>query len=382
MQNRFYSLDVFRGATVALMILVNNPGTWSHIFPPLEHAPWHGCTPTDLVFPFFLFAVGNAMAFVVPRFTSPTHMFTKVLKRSALIFIIGLGLSWFPFVKWADGALVAKKLANLRILGVLQRIAICYGIASITAYFLKAQKTLYVAFAILLLYWGICIIGAPNNPYGLQTWFGTALDVKILGANHMYAGEGFPFDPEGICSTLGAIAQVMLGYVIGNFIITHGKTPQMLNTLFVVAIALIFIGFCWDMVMPLNKKIWTSSYTIYTTGLATLILGVMIYLIEFKNYNSFINNFFDVFGKNALFIFVLSGLLPRALALIRIPNGLNKITNKPIYNSPLQWVYNTICKPIFTADARVGSFIYALLFLAFMWAIAAYLNKRKIYIKV
>ena len=137
--NRFHSLDVFRGATVALMILVNNPGSWSYVYPPLAHATWHGCTPTDLVFPFFLFAVGNAMAFVMPRFTTSEMFWKKVTKRFILIFLIGLLLNWFPFVKWEDGALVMKPLSNLRILGVLPRIALAYFFASMIIYLFKSK---------------------------------------------------------------------------------------------------------------------------------------------------------------------------------------------------------------------------------------------------
>ena len=184
MQKRFYSLDIFRGATVALMILVNNPGSWSHIFPPLEHALWEGCTPTDLVFPFFLFAVGNAMAFVIPRLKekSQTLFFQKIFKRSVIIFALGLFLNWLPFFYWHNDSLVFKQWAFLntdsngnsfedgvRIMGVLQRIAVCYFLASIIAYYFNFKKVIYISLAVLLAYWFATWFFGGQNPYSLST---------------------------------------------------------------------------------------------------------------------------------------------------------------------------------------------------------------------
>jgi len=382
MNQRYYSLDVFRGATVALMILVNNPGSWSHIYDPLEHAAWHGCTPTDLVFPFFLFAVGNAMAFVMPRLQQSGNkvFWQKVLKRSVLIFLIGLFLNWFPFVRYnGAGELVAKKWETIRILGVLQRIAICYLFASIIVYYFKLRGSLVFSFVLLTAYWLICIAGNPADPFSLSGWFGTNIDKAILGEKHMYHGEGIAFDPEGLMSSFAAIVQVIFGYMVGNYIINKGKTFEMLTGLFVAGCVLIFTGFCWDMFFPINKKIWTSSYTVYTTGLALLILAMMIYLIEFKNTRGVWSRFFDVFGKNPLFIFALSALLPKSLALIRIANGTKE--GKPVYTSPLRWFYENCCAPLFN-DPRNASLMYALIFITFMWLLAWLLDRKKIYIKV
>lgn len=383
MNQRYYSLDVFRGATVALMILVNNPGSWGHIYDPLEHASWHGVTPTDLVFPFFLFAVGNAMAFVMPRLqqSGDATFWKKVLKRTLLIFGIGILLHWFPFVRYdADGNLVARKWETLRIFGVLQRIALCYFFASVIVYYFKLKGSFVFSAFLLLLYWFLCVAANPSDPYSLHGWFGTAIDQSIIGEKHMYKGEGVTFDPEGLMSTFAAIVQVIFGYIAGNYIITKGKTHEMLNGLFVTGCVLIFTGFCWDMVFPLNKKIWTSSYAVYTTGLALLILALMIYLIEFKNAKGAWSRFFDVFGKNPLFIFVLSGALPRLLGLIRIPNGLND-EGKQKFIAPFAWFYEKCCKPLFD-DPRNGSLMYALCFISFMWLLAWIMDRKKIYIKV
>ena len=384
MNQRFYSLDVFRGATVALMILVNNPGSWGHIFPPLEHASWHGVTPTDLVFPFFLFAVGNAMAFVMPKLDAAGEgaFWKKVLIRSLLIFGIGMFLNWFPFIKYDEaGNIVGKPFETLRIFGVLQRIAVSYFFAAIIVHYFKVRGSFVVGMFILLFYWFLCVAANPADPFSLSGWFGTNVDKTILGEKHMYHGEGVAFDPEGLMNSFAAIVQVILGFLVGNYILQKGKTAEMLNGLFVAGCVLVFAGFCWDMVFPLNKKIWTSSYTIYTTGLALLILSMMIYLLDFKNTKGAWSRFFDVFGKNALFIFAMSALIPRSLGLIRISNGFTD-AGKPKYLSPLGWFYENCCKPLFSSDPRIGSLIYALCFIAMMWFLAWLLDKKKIYIKV
>jgi len=387
---RFYSLDVFRGATVALMILVNNPGDWGHSYSPLKHAPWHGCTPTDLVFPFFLFAVGNALAFVMPRLEAAgTQVFLqKIIKRTVFIFIIGLFLNWWPFVRWSQEELVFKYWVEpgnpengIRILGVLQRIALAYFFASLIIYFFKVRGAFLVGSFLLLLYWWLCLaLGNPADPFSLQGWFGNDIDKSILGIPHMYKGEGFPFEPEGIVSTVPAIVQVIFGYFVGDYIQKKGKNTDMLSNLFVAGCMLIVTALCWQMVFPMNKKIWTSSYVLYTSGLAILVLSIMIHLIEFKNWKGAWTKFFDVFGKNPLFIFFLSGFLPRLFSLMRWKDHINE-EGKIIYTSPLPWFFENICKPLFD-DLRNGSLLYALILVVFYWAIGYWLDKKRIYIKV
>jgi predicted acyltransferase len=390
-QQRYYSLDVFRGATVALMILVNNPGSWGHIFSPLEHASWHGCTPTDLVFPFFLFAVGNAMSFVIPKLEmgATSDFWIKVIKRTLLIFAIGLFLNWSPFVKWTDAHLEFKIWENVRILGVLQRIALCYFFASVIIYYGKSRMALFIGMMILVIYWVLNILlGAPGHPYSLSGFFGNAIDQNILGVSHIYKGEGVPFDPEGIISMFPAIVQVIFGYLVGQYIQAKGKNFEMLSHLLLTGVVLVLVGWIWDFSFPINKKIWTSSYVLYTTGLAMITLGMFIYLLEFKEAKGKWSHFLDVFGKNPLFIFVLSGLLPRVLGLFRwvdhmewTKNDLQEDVLKPVYTNLLPWFYEHVCKNI-NSDLRVGSFIYALCFIAFMFSLAYFLDKKKIYIKV
>lgn len=417
MNQRFYSLDVFRGATVCLMILVNNPGTWAHIYAPLKHAPWHGLTPTDLVFPFFLFAVGNAMAFVMPKLQAggDALFWKKVIKRTAIIFLIGLFLNWWPFVTevnrlvegttelqketifksftWTDlskgkAGNIVETVNGVRVLGVLQRIALCYFFASVLVYYLKPRKSLYAGLLLLLVYWLLCYTGNPSDPYSLKGWFGTGIDKTILGVPHMYKGEGIPFDPEGLMSTLPAIVQVIFGYLVGDYIQRKSRSVeqqfdfekpassafgmhQALNGLFVAGIAMLVTGFCWDMIFPINKKIWTSSYTIYTSGLATITIATMIYMIEIRHVKGWLAEFFNVFGKNALFVFALSAFLPKGLALIKLGNGVN----------PWNWLYREVLVKIPGAKEN-GSLIYAICVITFMWAICYWMDKKKIYIKV
>lgn len=372
--------------------MVNNPGSWAHIFSPLEHAPWHGCTPTDLVFPFFLFAVGNALSFVMPRFeqSGSAEFWKKVSKRTLLIFGIGLFLNWSPFIRWEGETLTWKLWENVRIFGVLQRIAVCYFFASVIIYYAKTKGAFVISAILLLTYWFISLLlGAPGDPYSLSGWFGTQVDSNVLGISHMYKGEGVPFDPEGLASSAAAIVQVVFGFFVGQYIQQKGNNKsgggnggiyEMLSGLFVAGLVLLFTGYCWDMVFPINKKIWTSSYTLYTTGLAILTLGTLIYLIECKGVKGAWSRFFDVFGKNPLFIFVLSGFLPRVSAMFRWVDHLAPDGSK-VYTSFFPWFYEHVCKNIAT-DLRVGSLVYALCIITFYWLIVYLLDKKKIYIKV
>ena len=383
---------------MALMILVNNPGSWAHIYSPLEHAPWHGCTPTDLVFPFFLFAVGNALAFVIPKLKiAGTQVFLKkVFKRALLIFAIGLFLNWSPFIKWQDDQLVFKTWDTIRIFGVLQRIALSYLFAALIVYLFKTKRIVIISAIILLLYWLLSyVFGESGDPYSLSGFFGTEVDLNVLGPSHMYKGEGVAFDPEGIVSTLTSIVQVVLGYLVGKYIKNNGSTATLKNNdgdtitvqpyallthLFIAGCLLVFAGYAWDFLFPINKKIWTSSYVLYTTGLAIVVLSLLIYTIEFKNKRGAWSRFFDVFGKNALFIFFLSGFLPRIVALFRWLDHYDE-QGKPVYTSPLPWFYQYVCKPLFN-DPKNSSLLYAIVMIIFYWFMCYLLDKKKIYIKV
>jgi predicted acyltransferase len=385
---RLRSLDVFRGATVALMILVNNPGSWSALYPPLAHAPWHGCTPTDLVFPFFLFAVGNALALVMPglRTAGAAVFWPRVLKRTAWILALGLLLNAAPFVRWsAEGELVLRSWETLRLMGVLQRIALCFGAAAALVWWLEGRGgVLWAAAALLLGYWAACLaLGAPGDPYSLQGWFGTAVDRALLGTSHLYRGEGVPFDPEGLASTAPAIAQVLLGWWAGRLMAGRRLDERQVARLMRWGAALLALGWIWQLGFPLNKKIWTSSYVLHTTGAAMLALGLCVQLVDIRARPRELwgwARFFEVFGRNPLFIFVLSGLVPRVLGLLRWSAG-TAADGSPLWTSPLPALFQSVFAGI-GSDPRLGSFLFATANLGFYAALAFWMDARRWYLRV
>lgn len=397
-KERFYSLDVFRGATVSFMILVNYPGTWEHVFPPLLHAEWHGTTLTDLVYPFFLFAVGNSMSFGMGRLKSePSSAFwEKVIKRTLLIFFIGLFLNWWPFYHWENNSLLFNSWVDqqnpkngVRILGVLQRIALAYFFASVLVYYFKERTLIGLSFIALVFYWILHLLSSSADPYSFNEWFGTAIDKKILGEAHMYKGEGVPFDPEGIISTLPAIVQVVFGYLVGKFIIAKGSVNwlwkkefqqsqdnnNLVSGLMVTGFIILLLGLAWSLTFPINKKIWSSSYVLYTTGYATLTIGLLVWWIEIGKAKNKLTKFFDVFGKNPLFIYMLSELIPEFLDIIRLgEKDGNTVT-------AFTWSYESLFSKT-PGPPELGSLSFSICFLAILWCIAYFMDRKKIYIKV
>ena len=403
-KQRFVALDVFRGATVAFMILVNNPGSWSSMFEPLKHAKWHGCTPTDLVFPFFLFAVGNALAFVLHTLRSEQDyiVWLRILRRTALIFAIGMFLNAFPFVEWQKGSedLVWKNFSTLRIFGVLQRIALSFGAAAILVRIFardaKTHRIVMISATLLLAYWILCWkLGDTINPYSLEGFFGTHIDRAVLGEKHLYRGEGVPFDPEGLMSTLPAIVQVLVGWWVGQQIVCNRENLNEVHArVLIVGVYLLAIAYVWQWVFPLNKKIWTSSFVLHTSGLAMLTLGVFIQILDLHSsypksspqqsiraaISLMLRTIIEPFGKNPLFIFVLSGMIPRFLSLLRWQVDLDA-NGSPIWTSPLPWAYKAMFSQIGT-DPRLGSCLYSVALLSIYWLIAFGMDRAKIYIRV
>ncbi len=382
---RFRALDGFRGATVALMIVVNNPGSWSALYPPLAHAGWHGCTPTDLVFPFFLFAVGNALAFVMPgyRRLEGTAFAAKVARRVLLIFGIGLLLNAAPFMRWDEhGALVMRDWERLRILGVLQRIALAWGVAVlIVRYQPSPRAVLGWTAALLLGYWGACLaLGAPGDPYSLEGFFGTALDRALLGPGHLYRGEGVPFDPEGLASTVPAVAQVLLGYWAGECLLRAGPSVDTLLKLFVAAVALGLLAYAWQLAMPVNKKLWTSSYVLLTSALAFAALATLVWLVDLRGHQGAWLEVCEVFGRNPLFIYAMSGLIPRFQGLLRWQDGVDA-GGAPRFTTPLDWAWQHLFAPL-PVDPRLASLLMALAHLAGYWLLGWWLHRRRLYLRV
>jgi predicted acyltransferase len=396
------ALDVFRGATVALMILVNNPGSWNALYPPLAHAAWHGVTPTDLVFPFFLFAVGHALALVMPPLLAqpPRVFWLRVARRSALIFALGLLLNAAPFVRWdAAGELVLRDWSQLRIMGVLQRIALCFGAAAAVVWWAERRTArpdravLGVVAALLLGYQALCVaLGAPGDPYSLQGWFGTAWDKALLGESHLYRGEGLPFDPEGLASTPPAVAQVLLGWWAGRRLAQGAVDARAVARLFTAAVVLGVLAYAWQLGMPLNKKIWTSSYVLLTSALAMAALAALLQLLHHgarpdgrpaRATWGWVA-LCTWFGRNPLGLFVLAGLVPRFLGLLRWPAG-TAADGSPRWTSPLPWVHDHVATPLAalaSADPRLASLTFAVLHLAAYAALAAWLHRRRLYWRI
>lgn len=374
MPTRFLSLDVFRGMTVAGMILVNTPGSWEYVYSPLRHAPWNGCTPTDLVFPFFLFAVGNALSFAMGKYQAlgNAEVLKKIFIRTALIFGIGLFLNWFPFVRWQEGELVFKQLENLRIFGVLQRIALAYLGGALIVHYFKPMQAFAACCFLLLAYWMIMV------SFGDLTLEGNAVlkvDRWLVGESHMYKGYNsavlngsIAFDPEGLLSTIPAIASVVLGFLVGKYIREKGTTYEMISHLMVTGMVSLFIALCWNMVFPINKPIWSSSYVLYTTGLAMTILSMILFVVEMKHRNRWTQPFV-LFGRNPLFIFALSGILVKIYGLIRIGD-----------TGAYSALYKFVFQPL--AGDYVGSLLFAIFHVLIFLMIGWSLDRKKIYLRV
>jgi predicted acyltransferase len=372
---RFIALDVFRGMTICFMIIVNTPGSGAAPFGPLEHAEWHGFTPTDLVFPSFLFAVGNAMSFSLERYRQQGTgaFFSKVIKRALLIFLLGYLMYWFPFFRLDNnGHMTGAPITNTRIMGVLQRIALCYFFASLLIYYFKRRTVIIITICLLILYWVLLLLfGDASQPFSLLGNAGLYFDKWLMGEHHLYHGEGIPFDPEGWLSTLPAIGNVVAGYYTGVFIRERGKNYEVLGKLMLAGCLFIFIALWWNMVFPINKKLWTSPFVLLTSGIDLLLISALIFVIEMSGkFNKGWTSFFIVFGKNPLFIYLLSELLVTVLFMIRI--------NKT--ESFFSWINKVFFQVV--APGAVGSLLFALSYMLFCWCMGWWLNKRRIYIKV
>ena len=368
---RFPALDVLRGMTIALMILVNTPGSWNTIYAPFKHAAWHGFTITDLVFPTFLFVVGNAMSFSMKKFGDKEDSFflKKVFKRTFLIFLIGLFLNAFPFVYNAGGELVLKDFSSLRIMGVLQRIALAYFFASLIVRYLGMKGSVGIGAFLLLAYWGVMFyFGDPTNPFGLEGNAALKFDLLFIPAENLYQGFGIPFDPEGLLSTLPAIVNVLAGYVAGIFIQKFGTNYATIGKLALAGIVFLALANLWDLVFPINKPLWTSSYVLLSIGWDLVLIAGLIWVVEILRFKQWAY-FFEAFGRNPLFIYALSGMIIAVLNLIQIDgSSLKALIYQDFYMS---WLtdYN-------------ASLLFAVTYVILLWVIGYWMDKKKVYIKV
>jgi predicted acyltransferase len=365
--SRLISLDIFRGMAIAFMIIVNSPGSWKNVYASLRHAEWHGCTPTDLVFPFFLFIVGVSTCFSLKKYGNEFNgkSIFRILRRMTTIFAAGLLLTIFPYFR--------QDYSTLRIMGVLQRIALAYGFSAIICLSVRREYLWLVTAVLLLLYWGLLAYFGGTDPYSLKDNFVLKTDLAILGKNHMYKGFGIPFESEGLLSTIPSICTVIIGYFTGDLVVRGSASGKTVMKLLLIGAGCTGLGYFWGMFFPINKALWTSSYVLYSAGLAIISLSV-IYLIadvlKFKVWGTF----FVVFGTNALFTFALEVIWTKLMIyVIKIPSGGTKIS---FYN----WFYEKVCVPV--AGNLNGSLMFAIIQMLLLWSMALLLYRRKIMIRL
>jgi predicted acyltransferase len=437
---RMVALDVFRGITIAGMVLVNNPGSWGNLYPPVAHARWNGCTPTDLIFPFFLFIVGVAMTFSfekrLRRGDSRLGLFLHVCQRSLVLFLLGLMLNGFPFsqfgdwgrwrivlpyiiliiglemlflrepifesgktpgdkiIKIASWILIAAgilyfildfnnfqtflynkdKGLTLRVPGVLQRIALCYFFASIIMFFTRVRGRILWALGLMIVYWAIVkLVKAPAgyeaDVTGSEGLLHDWIDRKIVGT-HVYSERP---DPEGLLSTLPAIATTLLGILCGNWLHQSMDKRDKCLGLFFMGNILLVLGMWTNFYFAINKKIWTSPYVVYTAGLGMIFLGMCYYLVDIKGIKKWAYPFL-VYGTNAIFLYVASGILGRALYMIKFPNAAGETIN----------LKTLIYKNLFTSwlAPKNASLFWAIAYVFVWFLLLMPLYRRKIFIKV
>ena len=415
---RLIALDVFRGLTIALMFTVNNPGTWSFIYDPLEHAKWSGWTPTDFVFPFFLFTVGVSAWFSLKKYQggAPRDLYFKIIKRGMMIFLIGLGLNLYL------NNLTTYQ--NLRIMGVLQRIGIAYMLGSIICVSFSRRTVAMIAVGILFGYWGLMyFLSDPNYPFGLHDgtkFLGvegnivTKFDWFLLGKSHLYKGyDGIPFDPEGLLSTIPAIASVILGYFTGLLIDAKSDRKDLVKALFMYGLGALAVGQLWHFGFPINKPIWSSSYVVFMAGWCLVINAALIWLIDVQNYRSWTKPVL-VLGMNSMLAFVISGMYVKTAAKFKFDSSYETVTQKwdnqtvPKRIGMSQKLYEDVFCPIttdrqmlsdykagkitakatpsvfydFEARQKLSSFLAALFYVALFWAILWVFYKFDIFLKV
>jgi predicted acyltransferase len=398
-RERLISLDVFRGLTIAGMLLVNNPGTWSAIYPPLEHAAWHGWTPTDVIFPFFLFIVGITTHISISarreRGDTDPALVKQILKRGGMIFLLGFLMSLFPFYQWGtiegmpDPSILERivyRLEHVRILGVLQRIGLVYIAAGLLSLKTTLKQQIVIIAALLYGYWFAMTLipvtgtlnGVPGRYIGAllldkpSETLAAHLDRAILGLNHIWSGS-VTYDPEGPFSTIPAIATAMLGIFVGRWILERRPLIERIAGLFAIGSIGMVVGLMWNWSFPINKNLWTSSYVIFTAGMACVTLATIMWLVDWRNIRRWAKPFV-IYGMNPIVAFVGSGVLARCIyTLWKV-----QYEGKP---TPVETViYKSVFEP--WLEARNASLAMAVATVLFWFAILAWMYRKKIFLKV
>ena len=365
---RIISVDIFRGLTIAAMILVNTPGTWSHVYAPFLHAEWHGLTPTDLIFPFFLFIVGMSITFAYSKKKEmgiQSAIYKKIVSRTLKLIFLGLFLAAFtlsfPFI---------KNLSGLRIPGVLQRIGVVFFIASMLFLHCNWKVLLGIFIAILIIYWLLMTQIPIHGEMPLLTKesnLGSVIDLKVLTVDHMWKTL---YDPEGILSTLPSIATSIFGMFLGIILLKKGysKQEKLIYFLIIGAIAL-GIGYLWSASFPLNKALWTSSFVLVTGGWACLIYALIYYIADILGKQTW-GRPAIIFGSNAITVYFLSSFTSKCFGLIKLSSG------QSLHGYLYEMLSSVITIP------KMSSLIYAIIVILFYYLIAHILYKKKIFIKV
>ena len=365
---RILSVDIFRGITIAAMILVNTPGTWSNVYAPFLHADWHGLTPTDLIFPFFLFIVGMSIAFAYTKKKASGvnfDVYKKIFSRTFKLILLGLILAGFtlnfPFF---------KDLSQLRIPGVLQRIGVVFFIASLLFLHLN-WKALLSLFVVILVGYFLIMTQLPMNgelPVLIRGYdWASVIDIKVLTSSHTYKPD---YDPEGILSTLPSIATSIFGMFLGMILLNKNRSQQeKLKYFIIIGVVALIIGYLWDMIFPLNKALWTSSFVLVTGGWASLIYALIYYIADIKGHNDW-GKPAIIFGSNAITVYFLSSFISKCFYLIKVSEG------QSIHGYLYEILSSIITIP------KLSSLIYAVLVISFYYLVAWILYKKKIFIKV
>jgi predicted acyltransferase len=395
-RERLLSLDVFRGLTIAGMLLVNDPGTWSAIYPPLEHAAWHGWTPTDLIFPFFLFIVGITTHLSLEarraRGDDDRALLRQVIRRGLLIFLVGLAINGFPYFTWgavdgiADptvGQRVVDRLLHWRIMGVLQRIGIAYALAALLTFRTTLKQQVVIAIALLYGYWfAMTLLPVPggflganvlhNPPATLAAWTDRLLLDWGRFGNHLWVNSR-TWDPEGPLSTIPAIVTAMLGVIAGRWIATPRSLNERLSALFAAGALAMMLGLMWHWSFPINKSLWTSSYVLFTAGMASVALATCMWIIDEKHVSGWTRPFV-IYGTNPLIAFAGSGVMARLIySIFKVRSDGKEI--------PLEaWIYQTFYASWLAP--KNASLLFAVTFVLFWLGVLWVLYRRRIFVKV
>jgi predicted acyltransferase len=359
MTNRYIALDAFRGLTIALMILVNTPGSWSYVYAPLLHASWHGVTPTDLIFPFFLFIIGSALFFSLANKnkTDTSTQVKNIVKRSAIMFLLGLLLNAYGHL---------GELSEIRIMGVLQRLGLAYGVAALCILFFNTKQIIGLSVVILMAYWGIFYF-SQGDIYSLNDNVIRQVDLVIMGANHMWGGKGIAFDPEGLLSTLPSVVNVFVGFLATRLLMIMPSKRKSVIALVLGGIWLMLFGLFWGQWHPINKSLWTGSYVLFSSGCAFLLLALFIWLVDIKQQLTLVSPLL-VYGTNPMFIYIVSWLWATTYYLIIIGEST-------LYDTLYQLLADVL-------PQKLASLTFALIHVLIFYGLSLWLYKRKIFIKV